>query len=74
MNVEQHCSAGIGDICTVNASILSTCQTLNEKNHSIPQGEIQAYFNKLQKKFQNQKVFTLGLGILVFLQQLKRQT
>lgn len=40
MNVEQHCSTGIGDICTVNASICSTCQTLNKKkkkNHSIPQ-------------------------------------
>lgn len=31
MNVEQHCPTGIGYICTVNASILSTCQTLNKK-------------------------------------------
>jgi len=64
MNVEQHCSAGIGYICTVNTSILSTCQTLNKKNiNSIHQEKIQVYFNKLKKKkILHSQSFQLGTG------------
>lgn len=53
MNVEQHRSTGIGYICTVNTSILPTCQTLNKKNQKhtyISHEKMQVYFNKLQKK------------------------
>lgn len=62
MNVEQHCSTGIGDICTVNASICSTCQTLNKKKKKITAFlKLQAYFNKLQKKNSKSQSFHLGI-------------
>lgn len=74
MNVEQHRSTGIGDICTVNASILSTCQTLHKKKSQHSSRRDTGLLQHITRKIiQNHKVFTLGLGTLVFLQQLKRQ-
>lgn len=43
MNVEQHRSTGIGYICTVNTSILPTCQTLNKKKKNTPILVMQRY-------------------------------
>lgn len=60
MNVEQHCSTGIGDICTVNASILSTCQTLNKKITAFVK-EKYRLSPKNYQKISESKSFHLGI-------------